>query len=259
MSKKFSEEDFAALRGPLESGRQSPGSLGGILFLSVFLQCLMFYLTYYVAARSSIYPNIALIEKIHFWVTAILVTLSILYSLPFIYRSSQKVQYLLSILVSQNLGGACIYLAALFLVGEQENLTKESLVNFTYATLIIGALIFIVTVIRFYILLNKGTYSKGSKRDEWRESVENKLPSYLPIIITGSIGLVFVIQYLVRFSHFEDIEEMGMIVLAFAIFYTMLFVLPEQLVILYCKFRFKSFNYDRNGYLQTDDRIGKGC
>ncbi|WP_280528738.1 hypothetical protein [Virgibacillus pantothenticus] len=30
----------------------------------------------------------------------------------------------------------------------------------------------------------------------------------------------------------------------------MLFVLPEQLVILYCKYRFESFNFDKDGNLK---------
>ncbi|GCD82983.1 hypothetical protein PTHTG4_20460 [Parageobacillus thermoglucosidasius] len=66
MFKKLSAEDFAALRGPFESGRQSPGNLGGILFLSVFLQSLVYGLEYFVAADASIYPNKERILMIHF-------------------------------------------------------------------------------------------------------------------------------------------------------------------------------------------------
>lgn len=33
------------------------------------------------------------------------------------------------------------------------------------------------------------------------------------------------------------------------LFFTMLFILPEQLVILYCKYRFESFNFDKDGQL----------
>ena len=42
---------------------------------------------------------------------------------------------------------------------------------------------------------------------------------------------------------------MLMIFLAFLLYFMMMFVLPEQLVILYCKFRFKSFNFDPDGNL----------
>ncbi|MEI3613002.1 hypothetical protein [Pseudogracilibacillus sp. SO30301A] len=40
------EQDFAVLRGPFESGRQSPKSLGGTLVLSIFFQVLLFFLIY---------------------------------------------------------------------------------------------------------------------------------------------------------------------------------------------------------------------
>ena len=43
MLEKLTEEDFMVLRGPLESGRQGPGSLGGMLLLSIFLQIPMFF------------------------------------------------------------------------------------------------------------------------------------------------------------------------------------------------------------------------
>ncbi len=39
---KLKEEDFAVLRGPLESGRQSPSSLGAMFILSLFLHPLFF-------------------------------------------------------------------------------------------------------------------------------------------------------------------------------------------------------------------------
>ncbi|MGY0691202.1 hypothetical protein ACW2QC_00250 [Virgibacillus sp. FSP13] len=43
MLQKLSEEDFVALRGPFESGRQSPNSLSLTLILFIFFQPLMFF------------------------------------------------------------------------------------------------------------------------------------------------------------------------------------------------------------------------
>ena len=77
MFKKLSAEDFAALRGPFESGRQSPKHLGDMLFLSIFLQGLMYALEYFVIADASIYPNKDKILTIHFWITLILIIYSI--------------------------------------------------------------------------------------------------------------------------------------------------------------------------------------
>ncbi|WP_420768985.1 hypothetical protein ACNR9V_08900 [Parageobacillus thermoglucosidasius] len=189
MFKKLSAEDFAALRGPFESGRQSPKHLGDMLFLSIFLQGLMYALGYFVIADASIYPNKDKILTIHFWITLII------YSIPAVYKKSQKIQYLVVILVSQNLFGIICYIMTLFTLGSQKygiHFSKDTLLNFTYITLLIGFLIFIVTFIRFYILLIKGHYRKGSRKEEQRDNMENLIKSYLPVIIAGSVGLLFV-------------------------------------------------------------------
>lgn len=257
MFKKLTIKDFAVLRGPLESGRQSPGNFGGILIVAIFLQALLVFLEYYIK-QYSFYPNKEKIFEIHFWITVVIVVLSILYSIPSIYMRSQKIQYLLSILVSQNSFGAPFYILALFHLGTKEsgvNVSENSLQTFTQVTLLFGFLIIIVTWIRFYILLHKGHYRKGSKKDELRSKFETS--SYLPMVIIGGIGLVFVIQYLLRNASYnmetDIMQTFIMIVLPISIFFVMLFVLPEQLVILYCKFRFKSFNYNLRGYLYSED------
>ncbi|MED4906170.1 hypothetical protein [Parageobacillus thermoglucosidasius] len=256
MFKKLSAEDFAALRGPFESGRQSPGNLGGILFLSVFLQSLVYGLEYFVAADASIYPNKERILMIHFWVTLILVILSVIYSVPAVYKRSQKMQYFVVILVSQNMAGVTSYLWALFFLGKNIGiqLSKEALLNFTYITLLIGLLIFIVTSIRFYILLIKGQYRKGSKKAEQRENMEYLLKSYLPVIIAGSIGVLFIVPFLIRNINVDlltqGFEPLLVIILGPILFFTMMFVLPEQLILLYCKYRFEGFNFYMSGHLK---------
>jgi MFS family permease len=257
MFKKLSSEDFAALRGPFESGRQSPKHLGDMLFLSVFLQGLMYALEYFVTADDSIYPNKDKILTTHFWITLILIIYSIIYSIPAIYKRSQKMQYLVVILVSQNLFGVIFYIMSLFTLGSQKysiHFTKDTLLNFTYITLLIGFLIFIVTFIRFYILLIKGHYRKGSKKAEQRENMEYLIKSYLPVIISGSVGLLFVMQFLFRNLNIgfnaEDIQNLIIIILGIGLFFTMMFVLPEQLVLLYCKYRFEGFNFYLSGDLK---------
>ena len=253
MLRSLSEADFIVLRSPLQSGRQSPSSLGGILFLSIFLQALLLYLEYYIGGFST-YPNQQKIFTVHLWISSILAVLSLLYAFSSIYMKSQKIQYLLSIMVSQNLFGVSAFILALFIIGTEESINSDanSLITFTYVMLLFGVLIFIATYIRFYILLRKGYYRTGSKKDEQRGRFETK--SYLPIVIVASTGLVFIIQYLVRTYYLADIEIMFMIVLAMLIFFTMIFVLPEQLVILYCKFRFDSFNYSKKGKLKPFNR-----
>src|SRR5699024_8549156 len=245
------EEDFAALRGPFDSGRQSPSAFGGILMLSVFLQGLMFTLTYVAVGGSTYFPNKTIISIIHLVITVIFILLAIIFSIPSVYMKYQKAQYFLSILISQNLFGVYFYVAALFLIGSDlagGDQTIESLMTLTYVTLIIGILIFVTTFIRFYKLLQKGEYRKDSKKDSLRGRFETK--SYVPIAIIGGLGIVYIIQHIARNTYTVDVNMITIILIGPLLFYAMLFVLPEQLVILYCKHRFESFNYDQKGNLK---------
>ncbi len=239
------------MREPLISGRQSPESLSFALLLSVFLQSLVYYLEYSVAGKMTNFPYRSEILTIHFWVTAVLIILSVIYAIPFIYKRSQRVQYLISILVTQNLVTVSCFILGIFLVGEDSNVAEQSLVTFTKITLFLGVLLFFVTSLRFYILLRKGKYRKGSKREELRGKFEKR--SYIPAAIIGSSALVFIIQYMIRTLNMHDFREAFITVICFALYYTLIFILPEQLVILYCKFRFKSFNFNKRGYLESED------
>ncbi|WP_376845225.1 hypothetical protein [Camelliibacillus cellulosilyticus] len=133
------------------------------------------------------------------------------------------------------------------------------LIILTYALLAIGLLIFVLTCIRFYKLLKKGEYRKGSKKDFWRLKLEKG--SLTPLMIGLGIFLVSIVNFLIRtdvFDHTDDIMEIVFVFIGFLLFYTMLFFLPEQLVILYCKWRFESFNYDEEGQLKpmgSGDRL----
>ncbi|WP_080874122.1 hypothetical protein [Oceanobacillus timonensis] len=250
MLNKLSEDYFASLRGPLESGRQRPESLSAMLILAIFLQALFLFLEFYIGRYSS-FPHIQDIFKIHLSISCILAVLSIIYVIPYIRIRNQKFQYTLSIFVSQNLFGVSAYVLLLTILGTEEsnvNIGRGSLLTFTYTSLILAFLIFTVTFIRFFILLSKGYYKKGAKKGETRQKYEKK--TYLPLAVISSVGLLFITQFLIRNYGLENMDVLIMIMIAIVIFYTMLFVLPEQLVILYCKYRFDSFNYDEDGNLK---------
>ncbi len=256
MLKELKEEDFAVLRGPLESGRQSPTSFSAILLLSVFLQSLTFVLTYVVAADETIFPYKDQVFVTHLVITAMLIILSVVYAIPAVFKKGEKFQYLLSILVSQNLFGVLPYFCSVFIIGQERRITEQSLLQFTAVSLLFGLIVFILTCVRFLILLKKGAYRRGSSKDKLRSKYERGIKTYLPIIITGSLGVVFILQFLIRSIGIYDLETAFMMVLFILLFYAMLFVLPEQLVILYCKYRFDSFNFNQKGNLKPLGRKG---
>ena len=253
MATRMSEEDYAVLRKPLESGRQSPSSIGGHLVLAVFGQGLFLFLEYYIAKFTK-YPNHAGILEIHFWATVVLVLLSLMYAIPAVYRSSQKIQYFLSILVIQNIGAVSMFILVLFMMGTEDAIIMSgSLDTFMLIALLFGLFVFLLTCVRFWLLLRKGAYRRGSDQDRIRSRFETK--SYVPIAIVGGIALFFVAQYIFRNLGMPDIDMAVMLTLMMLIVYVMLFVLPEQLVILYCKLRFKSFNYTKDGKLCGDESL----
>src|SRR5699024_1848901 len=134
-----------------------------MLILSVFLQGLMFFLTYVVAADRSNYPYMEIIFIVHLIITVILILFSIIFSIRAVYMKYQKVQYLVTIMVSQNLFCVFFYIAALFLISTDRlglSTSIESVIFFTFITILLGVLIFIATFIRFYILLRNGKYRK---------------------------------------------------------------------------------------------------
>ena len=128
MLSRLKENDFRVLRGPFESGRQRPEGLAINLLLSIFLQILLFYLTYGVVADLTTFPYKDNLYHIHLVVTSILILLSVLFSIPKTYKSvtGQRIQYLVVILVSQNLFGVFLYICALFMIGiEGHIITKK--------------------------------------------------------------------------------------------------------------------------------------
>lgn len=250
--RKLSVEDFYVLRKPLETGRQSPASLAGALLLGSGMQLLVWFLTYNVAGRYTYYPNIEEIRNIHLIVTIILIAFSILFSIPIVYKKGERIQYLVSILTTQNFG-ASFFLMALFLLGEKEGINENTLISFTIISMFFGALILVSTFIRYILLLYRGHYKRDSASDKRRGNFEKGI--HLPIIVTGSIALIYIIQQAVKVFGFADIETLSIMVLFSSISYAIIYVLPEQLIILYCKYRFKSFTFNERGYLYSETDI----
>ncbi|WP_416151673.1 hypothetical protein ACM26V_12150 [Salipaludibacillus sp. HK11] len=247
MLNKIPEENFLALRGPLESKRQGPHSLAGIFLLVILIQALLLGLEHYIKEYSN-YPFKEEVFYLHFWFSCITIVLYIIYMIPGIYMKSQKIQYLLSIIASQNIFGISFYILSLIIIGTSIISNPDRLAYFTYLTISGAILIFIATSVRLYILLKKGYYRKGSEKDKLRNKFEKK--SLIPVATVTGVLVVFMMQFLMKNVDMQDFDVIIFSTIFVLLFYTMIFILPEQLVILYCKFRFDSFNYEQNGDLK---------
>ena len=241
-------EKVAVLRRPLESGRQSPMNLSGIFVFGAFLQAGLYAAEYYIVGYSTDHPYKEEILRWHFWVSAVLIVLGLVLAIPFVYRRFEKLQYLISVLYSQNLFGVSFYICALFVATDRKfGASADSIMTFTWTTLLVGLFIFLLTSARFIWKIRKGDYREGSRSDQMRAQFEYK--SYLPAATVAGLGIFFIIQYVIRQSGMEELGTLVFLLIGFGIFYTMLFVLPEQLAIFYYKLRYRSFNFEGRPYL----------
>ncbi|WP_213422112.1 hypothetical protein [Bhargavaea massiliensis] len=250
------EQDVFVLRTPLVSGLQSPMNLSGILVLGAFLQAGLYALEFYVIGYSSAHPLKNGILKWHFWTSLILIGLGIVFALPIVYRKFERLQYLISIVFSQNLFGVSSYILALLAVTDIEaGLSDASLMTFTKVTLFAGIFVFLLTFLRYIWKIRKGDYRRESRSEQIRKKFEYK--SSLPAAAVAGLGLFFILQYVLRNLGLGDPNQLIIIFIGFAVFYTMCFVLPEQLIILYCKLRFSSFNFKGQTYLDEVTHDGE--
>lgn len=238
----MNSNDFEVLRKPFISGRQSPSKLGSILPLAAVAQTGLYALQYWVTSAQTVHPKKDDILQWHFWITALLVALSLIYSIPPVYRKFERGQYLISILVSQKIFAVNGYLIALFILGlNGTGISPQRLMTTTWITLGIGAAVFLLSAIRFRSKLKEGAYRAGTRVDQARENLEYR--SYLPIAAAAGLGIVITMQSYIRATGLEGLNEMTAIILGLTSFYVMLVVLPEQLVILYCKYCYPEFNF----------------
>src|SRR5690625_2202991 len=249
MLKGLSEEDFVTLRTPFESGRQSQTNLGRLLLFSAPFQALLFVLIYYTIGYDTTYPYKDMIFTVHLIITSIVILLSIVYGLSPVYKRGQKMQYFISILISQWMFGVNFLLGALYLLGASDvfNLEEAPIIRITYILIMTGVFIFIVTFVCLYRLLHQGEYRAGSNKDMWRTKFEKK-QLLVPLVIVGT-SISFMVQSMHKSIGTVDVDVLMLLITGPLLFFIMLFILPEQLVLLYCKYHFKSFNYNKEGHL----------
>ncbi|MEK3806237.1 hypothetical protein MHB63_06535 [Bacillus sp. FSL H8-0547] len=223
------------------------------------MQWFWFFLAKFIS-QYSIFPNKEEVFFYLFWLCVVLSVLSTVYTIPFIYKRSQKIQYSLVIIVLQIIFGYFPLLLMLVHLGTAESglsIDENTLIDFTEIIILIGMLVFLVTIIRLAILLKKGQYRQGTKKDRLRKKYEKA--DYLPSVILGSMGILFFLRFL--FANIQTGFSLETIVgvLGILLFFTMMFILPEQLLIMYCKIRFKSFNFNERGYLyaEAEEKGGK--
>lgn len=249
MFKTLDKADFMALRTPFESSRQSPQNLGFILLVTIPFNLLFFLGIYFILGDRVEIPYQDIIFKGHLIITVIISILSIIFAIPSVYMRFQKLQYLLTIILSQAMFTLNAFIAVLFLLKEGRGIliSDANLKKVAIILVITGILVFIVTSIRFYYLLKSGAYRSGSNKDIIRKKFEAK-QLFLPLVIAAT-GLSLMLQNTQMNFMMIELETLVLLLSGTLLYFIVIFVLPEQLVLLYCKIRFNSFNYNLEGEL----------
>src|SRR5690625_2185840 len=204
---------------------------------------------YLMTTSNTNFPYKDLVFYIYSVVTILLMIGALLYSIPAIYKRGQKMQYFIMILVSQVIFGLFFFITPLLLLGMNRYFLfdESSLMMICGMLLAVGFILFVFTWIRFMILLRRGEYRPNSKKGRLRSRLEGKTIVPTAIIVGTSLSLL--IQSTFKNMFIFDGNVIMLVIVGPLLFYTMLFILPEQLVMLYCKSRFESFNFDKDGQL----------
>lgn len=247
---KLSEIDFGVLNGPLKSGRQSPESLGGTLLLVPFLVGVFLLIGNFFVFMDRIEPahDVVIILCILFDIVGLVVSiLAVSFAFKKVYKSRQAEQYLVVTLISLYIFGILPLVIALYMIFDDVqfnhnfSIGNTKMVLFIIGILVLGVMVFLFAFLRFIKRLEDGKYRRENKSDTNEGYLEGRSLNFKKISITVGIAFILVAIILLTVLHVTDVETLFMSSLSIMLFYSMLFILPKQIVIWYCIKRFKSF------------------
>src|SRR5699024_5400642 len=164
-----------------------------------------------------------------------------------VYKSRQAGQYLFVTIISPYLFGILPLAIALYMIFDDvqfnHNFTigNTEMVLFIIGIIDLGLIFIIFDFLRFTKRLEDGKYHKKNKIDTNEGFLEGRSLNFKKIYTTFGVAFILVAIKLLTVLHVTDVETLFISSLTIMIFYSMLFILPEQIVIWYCIKRFKSF------------------
>ncbi len=257
---QFQEEDFGLFRLSFESGRQSPKNAAKWLLISVLTQSFMFFLLSLAPinhTRMFVFKQVCV--SIVFLFTAVLILLSIIYSIPHLYKKQEHIQYkILSLGLSNNIIVIPFFIGLFILI--QEN----NIPDFIY--FLLGLLLGLLGLGLYYIIVRKTTeaisngYFSGPSIANHDGAVkkDKEINSKLPGLIFGGTGLLLILGSSPPFVDTVDGESVFLAILFISVYFFGIHVITMNLIAIYCKERFRSFNFTEEGHLypwNSGDRL----
>lgn len=250
---KLEESDFAIFRTSFESGRQTPDNIRNTLILGVFGQLLSGF-GIFAAADPTMHPeyNKAILLSIQYILTFILIICSIIFSIPAVYRNYQTGQLIVVSLMLLNFISIFPYFAALFMLVRTVSLSEKAFFILAIGMLLLGISFLIAILVRLQRSLANGDFRRESKKYNYEKVLERERSTFskLPEFIIAATGFVFILEFLLEGFLSGDIENMIFVILFFALFFMGMYLFAYSMISIYCKKRFSSFNFDKEGNLQ---------
>lgn len=249
---KFKEEDFGLFRSSFESERQSPKSAGKWLLISVFTQTFMFLLLFIVTFEyTRLYVFKLVIVSAVLLLTVVLIILSIVYSIPHLYKKQEHIQYkVLSLGLFNNIIVHPFFIGMFILM--QANDTNDLIyIGVALLLSLMGIGLFAVIFYKTTDAIANGYFSRCSTKNDYDEAVKKDkgFNSNLPTLIFGGTGFLLIFGSSLPFVGTVEGEKVFLAILFISVYFFGIHVITMNLIAIYCKGRFRSFNFSQEGYL----------
>lgn len=254
------ESDFTIFRTSFESGRQTPQALSKAIIINIVMQ-LVLGVAIFAAADPVVRPeyNKLTLLIIQYTMTLLLIIYAAIYIFPNNYFKKQHTQLLVANLLLLNFLSIFPFYGALFVLVRTVDVSEGSFFGLAIVVIVSGIVFYLSILHRLRRSIEVGNYRKESEKINYEKVLkrDRAISTRLPEFIIAGIGVVFIISYLMS-TMSEHVEMMILCFMLFLLFYMGIFLFAYSTIGVYCKKRFKSFNFDEEGELHpygSGDRV----
>lgn len=249
---EFNERSLGLFRSSFESERQAPQNVSKWLWVNVITQSIMCVFLYTAAGdaqRLVTFKQVMMITIFLF--TIAIIVLSIIYSVPYLYKRQEHIQYrILSLGLGNNTIVIPFFIGVFMLI--QENDVPDLVYFITVILLVLlGTGMFLMIVYRTISAIKTGYFSSVSEGNDYEETVQRdkEFTGKMPGLIFGGAGLLLIIGTSIPYFETADGEAIYISALFIACYFFGIHVITMNLFTIYCKERFRSFNFTKEGHL----------
>lgn len=249
---EFKEEDFGLFRSSFESGRQSPRNIAKLTWLMIFPQFLLCLVLYVASNDSSRFITLkqGIMNGI-FLFTLVLIVLLVIYSVPYLYKKQEHIQFRIFSLGYFNNIVIIPYFSSMFFLVRENN--TPDYIYFIVAILLIlfGLGMFYMSLHLTFTSISNGYFARESIENNYNSAVkkEKNFKSKLPGLVFGGAGLLLVFGSSPPFVDTYDREALFLAVILLLAYFLGIHIVTMNLIAIYCKERFRSFNFSEEGHL----------